>query len=219
MKQAEFEKLLGKIVRDLSKKYGWKSSRGFVFKKEEKVFFKVLLMGNCKTKSMFWSLKFKYYEFDDLFWKIVKLEENSNQPLSFRACGVWVAPSREVLSGSEKFDEWNERSISDKVDEIINQADSLSFKISKAIVSPESNLVVIEQCYKSIMERYPNSLTNIWIEKLLTKLLLGKNEEAKNLAEVRIREDDHGGFGSNGKTFFELALDYIETLLMKDCSY
>jgi len=210
MKQSESDKMLGRILRDASKKYGWKTSRGFVFKKDSQIFFTILINGQSKTKRLSWSICFKLYDFDDLFWKIVKLEENSKQPLSFRACGAWVTPSMEVKNDYHILDEWNEKNVSKKVNDVIEEMDSLSSDISISVTSPESNLLIVEKYYKSLMEKYPNAVKNIWVERLLTCILLGKYVEAKNIANSRIKENDSGGFNYTGNSFYELANEFIE---------
>jgi len=211
MKQSESDKMLGKILRDTAKKFGWRTSRGYVFKKESQVFFVIIIDGQPKTERLSWSLNFKYFEFDDLFWKIVKLEENTDQPLSFRAWGAWIAPTMTVFSSYKMLDEWNEGSISKMVNEVIEEMDAISSNISKSATSPESNIVFVEKYYQSLMERYPNAVTDIWVEKLLTCLLLGNNVEAKNIADSRIKEGDSGGFGYAGSSFYDLAIEHIET--------
>ena len=60
------------------------------------------------------------------------------------------------------------------------------------------------------MEKYPNAVSNIWVERLLTYLLLGDYVEAKNIADSRIKENDSGGFDYSGSSFYELANEYIE---------
>ena len=210
MKQSESDKMLAKIVRDVSKKYGWKTSRGFVFKKDSQILFPILINGQLKTKRLSWSINFKLYGFDDLFWKIVKLEENSKLPLGFRASGVWVAPSMEVKSDHQILDEWNENNISRKVNDAIEEMDSLCSDLSMSATSPENNLLIVEKYYQLLMEKYPNAVSNIWVERLLTYLLLGDYVEAKNIADSRIKENDSGGFDYSGSSFYELANEYIE---------
>lgn len=76
MKQSESDKLLNRILKEKSNRFGWKCSRDFVFKKEGALFFTILITGQPKTKRLSWSLSFKHYDFDEIFWDVVKLPEN-----------------------------------------------------------------------------------------------------------------------------------------------
>jgi hypothetical protein len=92
MKQAELNKLLGAVLRQSAPTHNWSCSRGFVFKATEILFFSVIIHGQVKHPYLSYRLRFKLLAFDDLFWKIVKMEGNLKQPLSFRAFGAWTAP-------------------------------------------------------------------------------------------------------------------------------
>ena len=210
MKQSESDKMLGKIFRDISKKYGWNSRRGFIFKKDSLLFFSILINGQPKTKRLSWSLTYKYYEFDDLFWKIVKLEENLKQPLSFRACGVWGVPGIEIDGDYKILDKWDETQILEQVENIIQKIDTIANDLSVSVKSPKDNLKLVEKLHKSFLERYPDALRDIWMEKILTNLLLDNVELADEIARSRVKVNDTGGFNSDGKSFYELVIRYLK---------
>ena len=210
MKQSESDKMLRKVLRVISKKYGWNSSRGFIFKKDSLLFFSIIINGQPKTKQLSWSLTYKYYEFDDLFWKIVKLEENLKQPLSFRACGVWVVPGIEIEGDYKILDKWGETQILEQVENIIQKIDSIANDISVSVKSPEDNLKLVEKLHKSFLERYPDALRDIWMEKILTNLLLGNVELAGEIARSRVKANDTGRFNSDGSSFYELVIQYLK---------
>jgi transcriptional regulator len=210
MKQSESDKILGKVLRDISKKYGWNSGRGFVFKKDSLLFFSILINGQPKTKRLSWSLTYKYYEFDDLFWKIVKPEENLKQPLSFRACGIWVVPSVEIDGDYKILDKWGETQILEQVENIIQKIDTIASDISMSVKSPEDNLKLVEKLHKSFLERYPDAVRDIWMEKILTNLVLGNVELADEIARSRVKANDTVGFNCDGKSFYELVIRYLK---------
>lgn len=211
MKQFESDKLLNKLLREYSIRFGWKCSRGFVFKKDRESFFTILVAGIPKTKKLSWSIRFKHYDFDDVFWDIVKLPENKNQPLSFRACGAWVAPSMEIQNGSIVLNEWEEEKISEQIQNIFAELDPLSIEVASSIHSYSSNLEVLENYYTQLMSKYPNAAVTIWVERLLTRLLESNLKEAKKISDARIAEGDEGGFNYAGSSFYQLANEYIET--------
>ena len=210
MKQSESDKMLGKVLRGISKKYGWDSSRGFIFKKDSLLFFSILINGQPKTKQLSWSLTYKYYEFDDLFWKIVKLEENLKQPISFRACGVWVVPGIEIDGDYKILDKWDETQILEQVENIIQKIDSIANDLSVSVKSPEDNLKLVEKLHKSFLERYPDAVRDIWMEKILTNLLLGNVGLAGEIVRSRVKANDTGRFNSGGSSFYELVIQYLK---------
>ncbi|MES2049068.1 MAG: hypothetical protein V4447_11760 [Pseudomonadota bacterium] len=210
MKQSESDKILNKILKEESDRFGWKCSRGFVFKKEKDLYFTILITGQPKTKRLSWSMSFKHYDFDDVFWDVVKLTENKKQPLSFRACGAWVAPSMEVQSGNIKLDRWEEKTLLEEVKNIFELALPNSFEVANSVTTYRSNLEVLENYYSQLMNKYPNAVRTVWVEKLLTCLLESDFDEAKKIANARIEEDDSGGFKYAGSSFYQLANEYID---------
>ncbi|WP_027156515.1 hypothetical protein [Methylobacter luteus] len=211
MSQSESDKILNKLLKEESNRFGWKCSRGFVFKKEKDAFFTILITGQPKIKRLSWSMRFKHYDFDYVFWDVVKLPENKKQPLSFRACGAWVAPSMEVQSGNTTLDKWEEEFISTGICSVFELLDPISLDVASSITSYQSNLGVLENYYSQLMKKYPNAVRTIWVEKLLTCLLESKPNEAKEIASARIAAGDSGGFNYEGSSFYQLANEYVDT--------
>ncbi|QZA77231.1 hypothetical protein K4H28_13200 [Deefgea tanakiae] len=211
MKQSYFDKMLNRILKVESKRFGWKCSRGFVFKKEKSLFFTILINGQSKTKKLHWSLSFKHYDFDDIFWDVVKLPENKKQPLSFRACGAWVAPSMVVQEGCAGLDSLEEEIVLNEVRKIFELLIPISDKEASLANTYQSNLQILEKYYSQLIEKYPNAVRAIWVEKLLTGLLECKFDEAHAIAIARINAGDSGGFSYSGASFYQLATEYIKT--------
>ena len=74
-----------------------------------------------------------------------------------------------------------------------------------------SNLEVLENYYAQLIGKYPNSAKTIWVERLLTRLLESNLKEAKDISNARIVEGDEGGFNFAGRSFYQLANEYIQT--------
>src|SRR5215510_7941806 len=121
MKQAELNKLLNLVLKQSGKANGWECSRGFVFKATELLFFAILSSGQVKQRFLRYMLVYKLLAFDDLFWKIVKLEENRKQPLSFHASGVWTAPMMTILEADLSIAEWNEENVRMAANDVITR--------------------------------------------------------------------------------------------------
>lgn len=209
MKQAESDKILNKLLKETAKRFDWKYSRGFVFKKENDIFFTIIVDGVPKSNRLFWSLSFKHFDFDDIFWDVVQLPENKKKTLSFRACGAWVTPSLEAQSEHKILDIWDESLIASHIEKIFETYGPLSQNIASAVDSYLSNMQVMEKYYAQLKNKYPKALRTLWAEKLLTCLLESKYTEAKDIATARIEAGDVGGFNYKGRSFYQLAIEFI----------
>jgi hypothetical protein len=86
-----------------AKNIGWQVARGSVFKKQGEWFADYLASLTYQRGAVV-QILIKPMALDPLFWKIVGLEENNRQPLSFRANGAWVLrpPARQEYVGKEE---------------------------------------------------------------------------------------------------------------------
>jgi len=73
-------------------------------------------------------------------------------------------------------------------------------------------LDVLEDYYTQHKTQYPHSVITICIEQLIIKIIESKFDEACEIARDRIDVGDSGGYGVPGKSFYELALDYISRI-------
>src|SRR2546423_8090005 len=170
-KQSELNKLLNATIRDIGKLHRWRFSRGFAFQKTELLFFSIIILGRARRRDLFYALRYKLLAFDDLFWRIVRLEENLRQPLSFRAAGAWTAPSTPLLEDRLSIADWDAKSLKSALNEIFVRSDSHAGQIAKDIQTPGDNLRLIERSYARLKNDHPNAVTNIWVERILTAIL------------------------------------------------
>jgi hypothetical protein len=212
MKQVEFEKILNTALKREVNLLDWKFSRGFAFKKQGDLFFTVLITGQPKNKTLICSLQFKHYNLDDVFWEIVKLPENKKQPISFRACGAWVVPSMQIFEEKITLSDCNEDAINGAVGNILRLFDQSSSEIASTIFSHQTYLKTLEKTHLQHLKHYPNTARTIWMEQLLIHLLESRFVAAMNIASARIVANDSGGFYFEGKSFFQLAEEYIQRL-------
>lgn len=101
-RRKDTEKIFFKGIKPLSKKYGFKSTRSFVYKVENGFFFHAFLsLNNIAIDNnyleFYISLQVKPFEIDELYWELFDLEENKSQPLSFRANGCFVIQGPTLL--------------------------------------------------------------------------------------------------------------------------
>ena len=212
MKQAELNKLLNSVFRQSAKAHGWESSRGFMYKATDLLFFSLIIVGQAKQRRLFYRLSFKLLAFDELFWKIVQLEENLKQPLSFRAFGAWTAPETKILEGEVSIVDWETANVQLAVNEILTVCEPEAEKVSKEIDGLDDNLRVIEESYKRLKDQYPNAVTNIWKERLLTSILKHEYCVSEEIVRDRMNSHDFGGFQVGSKSFYELANEYLRSI-------
>jgi hypothetical protein len=212
MKQSELNKLLNAVLRQSAKANNWRCSRGFIFKATELLFFSIIILGQVKQRYLSYSLSYKLLAFDDLFWKIVKLEENVKQPLSFRACGAWTAPLMAISEGEVSIADWNAEYLHSGVNEIIRRSEVEAENVSTEIQGLDDNLRVIEGFYLRLKDEYPNAVTNIWLERLLTSMLKNEYGNSERIVRDRMNAHDVGGFQVGNKSFYDLANEYLQSV-------
>jgi hypothetical protein len=212
MKQAELNKLLGAARKQSAKAHGWKCSRGFIFKATDLLFFSIIVLGRANLRHLSYTLSYKLLAFDDLFWKIVKTEENAKQPLSFRASGAWTAPTMTISEGESPITDWNTQNIDAGVNEIISRCELDIEKTCGSVHGLDDNLRLVEALYLSHQKAYPKTALNIWVERLLTAVLKHQYSEAKKIVQDRINSRDTGGFQVGSKWFYSLANEYLHSL-------
>lgn len=213
MKQVELNKALNTVLRQSAKAHKWKSSRGFVFKATELLFFSIIILGHANQRHLSYSLSYKLLAFDDLFWKIVKMKENTTQPLSFRASGAWTAPKTVISRGELSIADWDADNLHVGVNEIFTRCELDAEKISKEIQGLDDNLRVIEKLYAHLKDEHPNSVTDIWPERLLTSILKKEYHGSERIIRDRMSSHDLGGFQVGNKSFYELASEYLRSVL------
>lgn len=210
MKQRELDKLVNTVIRQSAKELGWRSSRGFIFRATDFLFFTVLTLASAKNRFLTYRLVFKPLPFDDIFWKIVKLEENAKQPLSFRAAGAWIAPTMDLADGQLSLSDLEIQTIQSGVDHVIKLCDRISTETADRIRNLNDYSVALENLHQEHSEKYPNSARDIWTERLLTAILLNEIHAARSIVKERKDHDRIGGFMVGSQGFFDLADEYLQ---------
>lgn len=210
MKQAELNKLIDKTAKELAKEHSWKFSGGFIFKATDNLFFSLIINGVARARNLCQLFQYKWLDFDNLFWKIVKLEENSKQPLSFRAAGAWTAPMTTLVQEFETVEDWNSAILREKIEEVITAADRMVSFYSSEIKSLEDNLLQIERLAADLKGRRPKAHVDTSVEKVLTLILLNEFTQARRIIDEKQKTKDWGGFQVGDQSFFDLASEYLD---------
>lgn len=212
MKQSELNKVFNKNIKNIGKMHGWKSKGGFLFAKKNLLFFSLILLPQAKNNTIHYCLDYKYFEFDEVFWNIVNMPENKNQPLSFHAAGAFSAPTMRIKDEIIRIEDWTGENIEEKVKYIISEMDKYSSEIASNIRTVDENLLFIETLYDEIKDKYPKTGKTTFIEMVITCLLKNDLENALEIVNNRIAQKDSGGFIIEGETFYSLAKQYIENI-------
>jgi hypothetical protein len=212
MKQASLNKLLNDTLKKSAKEHNWKYSRGFVFKGTDLLFFSLIVVAQVKRLQLSCSLRYKLLAFDDLFWKIVGMEENSQQPLSFRAFGAWTAPDESVSEVTLPVTDWDPTNLKARIDELLVCSESDAANVTKQISNVDDNLRVVEELFARLKDTYPDAITTVWVERLLTEILKHNYDRAEAIILDRRNAHDYGGFQVGSKSFYDLAHEYIRAL-------
>jgi hypothetical protein len=213
MKQAELNKLLNAVLSHSAKARKWEWSRGFIFKATDLLFFSLVIVGQVKQRCLFYTLSYKLLAFDNLFWEIVNMKENLKQPLSFRAFGAWTVPGTTISKGDISIPDWDAGNVQLAVNEILTGCEREAEKVSKEIKGLDDNLRVIEKFHVRLKDEYPNAVTNIWVERLLTSILKNEYRVSEGIVRDRMNSNDSGSFQVGSKSFYELANEHLRSIV------
>jgi hypothetical protein len=177
----------------LSRLHGWGFARGSLFREIDGWFVDAL-------PSLLWgrgaitSIHAKPMGVDPVFWEIVGLPENQDQPLSFRANGAWVV---RAPSGQEHLalDETDPQNLAEAVVE-----NATGYLANLGPLSPRAQADAIEAMGD----------LRIHFASLEVCLRIMDEDWEKALALCINRADeDSGGFLTGNRTFFDQARDWI----------
>jgi len=180
-------------LRTKSKLFRWRHAGGLIFRQHGDWFVEVL-------PSILWQrgalarMNIKPMAVDPLFWRVVGLQENESQPLSFRANGAWVLrpPSIEAHLGQ---DEESPERLSELV--LDWSTDQLSFVATRSI----------DGMLSDIAQLGPRRSQFAALEICL-HLLKEDFDRALELCRER-GPNETGGFTTGNKTFFDQAGEWI----------
>ena len=141
------------------------------------------------SQKLVYRVYIKNYDYDDIFWRIMKMSDNSKKSDSLRAEGAFKAPSILLKKG--------EADITDKYEGLA-----------------EYLVELVDECSHSFMEQYDIDQYIIDYEngmdkeilKCLAYIHMNKTEEAIEVAQASINNGDKGNYENEGKAFFEWVL-------------
>ena len=186
-------RLFDTALKSLARASGWKFARGTLFRDETGWFVSAM-------PSLLWgrgavvSFSTKPMGVDPIFWRIVGLAENEDQPLSFRANGAWVlrAPSEYDYVALSAVDpkllaEAVIQYVTERLATLGPVAPGVQADAIAAMNDRRKNFAALEVCLR-IMDR-----------DLVQAAALCRDHTS----------DQNAGYQTGGKTFYDQAHDWI----------
>ncbi|MBP6004667.1 MAG: hypothetical protein KA746_14650 [Pyrinomonadaceae bacterium] len=216
MKQSELNKLIKQIAKPLAKTQGWKYSGGFIYKRTDRLFFCLIIGGYAKGKNLYYLFSYKWFDSDDVFWKIVGLEENSLKPLSFRAAGAWTAPTTVLGNGIIPLARLEEDLIRHELVALLEITDAHATMLDGKLQTLGDDLLHLELVQLEHLQVHPNSVRTNHVQIVLDRIMNREYDIALQEIDLRIAEGDFGGFLFGSKTFFTAAKDWLTNTMSVD---
>lgn len=179
------QKELLNIIRADVRKSGFKirSNTIYVVKQDGFIHCNFLVV---ESKKIIYQIYIKDYSYDDIFWNIMHMSENTKKGDSLRACGAFKAPSILIEKGEvELTDQFKELSgfLIEKIDKCSDEF-LLNYNIDDYVINFEEGI-------------------NKEILKCLAYIHMNCSDKAKDIAQNAIANGNMGGYINEGKTFFE----------------
>ena len=182
------QKLLISSIRTIVKKKGYRIRDNSIYTTRENayIFYDFLIVNSQK---MIYRMYIKEYDYDNIFWKIMQMEDNAKHSDSLRACGAFRAPSVLLKKGEmELTNQYDEQA-----EYLVGLLDEYSHKFMQNYNIDE--YIIHEE----------NDVDDKILE-CLAYLHMGKTKEAIEIAQDSIAKGDEGEYKNEGKTFFEWLL-------------
>lgn len=188
------KKELVKIIKPKLKPMNMKMREGVVYFQRGDKFFSCMFFVTI-TRTLEYRIAVKGNDYDHMFWDIIGMSENKNEPDSLRAVGAFAVPIMNLECREVNLSENLEVDAENLLNHIANFTDSFSKEnenIDDFIISSNPDNPDM---------RFSKSL------KCLAYLHKGQIEEAKNFVAECMKEDDFGSKYNGGKWFFEWVLE------------
>ncbi|WP_265529673.1 hypothetical protein [Sphingomicrobium marinum] len=196
MKRTQFRRDVARAVRTVSKKSGWRASQGCLFREFDDWFVSaspVVALNAASTRGV---VRAKPMSIDPLFWEIVGLPENKQQPLSFRLTGAFTC--REPTFRETAIEEAeNPEAVAARLLELANASlkDLERYSIDQ----------FIDLC------RAGGADADSYISAMVPALIVSDRQgEALDACRAARERDSGGGFFFPDGSFCDLAIRWIE---------
>lgn len=187
-KQAQKNCIL--LIKDIAKNDGYRKNQNTIYKIiNDNIIFVDFLIVN--SEYLIYRINIKKYSFDDIFWKIMKMEENIKKGIVLRVNGAFAAPAVSIAEGKVELLEDVNISVKNFYEIINREVNNFLNKYN-----------VVQYIFSA------NEMIDANILQCLSYMDSNLTTKAKELAEKQILLGDKGRFKNEGKGFFELVLLY-----------
>lgn len=198
LERRKFQRALPKAIKTAAKGSGWRTSQGVLFRESDGWFVEVHAIPWVVEPKTPAHLHCKPMALDPLFWKIVHLDENVEQPLSFRVFGAFTCRTPPLL----------ETDIPEEGGSLQRTAQNLADWANSQLPALRKTQTI--NAFVEFLQTYP-SIADSHLPALVTGLLLqGMDQEALALCK---KTTGMGGFlfsgGEKTKSFVDLAIEWI----------
>lgn len=199
----EIEKYINEVQKVERKKYGYRKRADIIFKKYKDYFVSISAYATgVNDDTLVISGKIKPYYFDDVFWEVFKMPENSNEPMGLRANGAFSIRSFELFEDRRTINDYAE--VTPYVTEKIAEYDR---KLCEAV----DNFGEDPKNFIDYMDTIDNTgMYDKALGKMLYYIKTDQYDMARELAAYEISQNRYGSFGNEGKYIYEHVVDYCE---------
>ena len=177
-------------IKEITKKYNFKIISYCIYSKTGDYFFKNAFLVNKKDKKvqLLMQTEVKLYDYDDIFWEVFDMKENSARKDSLRAIGAFAAPA--VIIDQKTY--------------IIQELSDIEQICEEAIREFTNNINSFKESIKDVYGNFDSfalKQKGIFREeliKILAYIHLEDYQSAKNLAEYELSQGRGGGFRNKG---------------------
>ena len=199
-KWSDAKKQLEQAEKVRAKEYGFRLSRGYVYKFVSDFAWWVWAYVKSDVKDVSVQIRVKYTPLDMVFWDVFEIPENRKQPQSFHITGAFVSPFCRL--GDETHV---------PVESSIDDAYCRALKKAAELIDGYAQNLDTALDFKRLVENDESRRLNL----VLLEILEGNYPAALDIIEQERRAGRDGGFRADGGDIYDYAERYCKERLTK----
>jgi len=184
-------------LRRRAKDTGWKTSQGWLFRDDHGWFVDAWCIVEAAQRKTTVTVHLKPMGIDPVFWDIVLLPENRNQPLSFRLWGAWT------ISTPDR----SERHIDDMGLDASALADSILSIASQELVRTRESRSL--ETFIEFARRQRRGALSYLTAIVCAHIMRGDHDAAMSELLVAREARDTGGYLVGSESFVDLGVEWL----------
>lgn len=197
----ELDKSIKIATKKIMKKYGYKM-RGNVLYKEDKNYFISIFLGATGIHNNLINVRgtIKPYIFDNLFWEIFKMSENTKEPVSLRANGAFSVKGLQVYNQNKEVEDYDD--VSEIVLCLLSECDR---KMDEILNKVENDLKKFIDYSKKVETP---GLYKTALAEMLFEIKEMNYQKAIKIAQYEMVNHRYGNMENEGKDIYEHIIEY-----------